>query len=269
VANFNKGKLAFFQKAIELIKNKMSFKLHYIDKLTGLNNKNALERDKIHLMKAMIVGEMQNQRNKGTENTASLLYCDISNLKTVNDTYGHDVGDIGIKRISHALRSCLREGDYIARIYNGDEFVAFLPNCPKADAKHVVDRIHEKIAVSFDDIRDSYPVMANMSCDVGIADTSEISTPKSLDNKSVSDYYEKLKKLAEDRMYDEKKLMAGSISDEQKLMRLLSSDLRDSTRLGIDYGDDVAFEGMLRLRREARQKYLAEKDQAEKRIINR
>ena len=74
--------------------------------------------------------------------SAAVLFFDLDHFKHVNDTLGHDIGNILLKTVSERLKSCLREGDTVARL-GGDEFVIML-----ADLAHPEDvpAITQKIA---------------------------------------------------------------------------------------------------------------------------
>ena len=91
------------------------------DSLTGLSNRRALP------------AVLRDSFSTG----AAILFFDLNDFKSINDSYGHAVGDDCLKRFAHALQECFRPGDAIIR-YAGDEFVVVARG---ADAKQVADRI--------------------------------------------------------------------------------------------------------------------------------
>ena len=102
----------------------------YMDPLTGILNRCGFERTYRRIRSAL------HERRQ----PLSLFMIDLDNFKTINDTYGHTMGDKVLKYFSHLLRSSLREEDAIGRI-GGDEFVVLLPNLPKEDAAKIAERI--------------------------------------------------------------------------------------------------------------------------------
>lgn len=66
-------------------------------------------------------------RHKRRE-THALLYVDLDEFKTVNDTYGHDVGDALLIKVTDAMVAACRPGDFVARL-GADEFCVFLKGC--------------------------------------------------------------------------------------------------------------------------------------------
>jgi diguanylate cyclase (GGDEF)-like protein len=69
----------------------------------------------------------------------ALLFLDLDHFKVINDTLGHEVGDMLLQAVAERLRTCVREQDSIARI-GGDEFVVILVEMPNTEAVASVAR---------------------------------------------------------------------------------------------------------------------------------
>ena len=74
----------------------------------------------------------------------SMMMLDIDHFKNVNDTYGHDMGDVVLKNIAAVLRQTGRDSDIIAR-YGGEEFIIFLNNTDIEGAKIAAERIRAAV----------------------------------------------------------------------------------------------------------------------------
>jgi diguanylate cyclase (GGDEF)-like protein len=86
-----------------------------------------------------------------TDGRLSVVLLDIDHFKSLNDTYGHVVGDNVLRQIAQALRDCGREYDTIAR-YGGEEFAAVLPGCSSALALQVAERLREAVEGASTDV---------------------------------------------------------------------------------------------------------------------
>lgn len=75
----------------------------------------------------------------------SVIFIDVDNLKVINDTYGHDMGDFTLQQVANAMKACTRaETDWVAR-YGGDEFVVCLNSADEVGARNTVERIKKDI----------------------------------------------------------------------------------------------------------------------------
>ena len=81
---------------------------------------------------------------KKTHKTTSLIMIDIDNFKELNDTYGHQNGDIVLKEMANILRDSSRDGDYVCR-YGGEEFSVILTQTNKDHGFIIAERIRQKI----------------------------------------------------------------------------------------------------------------------------
>ncbi|MBV5293520.1 MAG: EAL domain-containing protein [Curvibacter lanceolatus] len=110
--------------------------LAFYDPLTQLPNRRLL-LDRLH--HAMAASSRSGQ-------SCALLFIDLDNFKTLNDTRGHDVGDMLLQQVAQRLRGCLREGDTVSRI-GGDEFVVILEGLPASplDAASLAEQVGEEI----------------------------------------------------------------------------------------------------------------------------
>ena len=85
---------------------------------------------------------------------------DIDNFKSINDTYGHQVGDCVIKSLANCLTNCTRGSDYVFR-YGGEEFTVLLSNTDIKGAKQLAERMRaavENVVCICDDVNVSYTV---------------------------------------------------------------------------------------------------------------
>lgn len=75
-----------------------------------------------------------------SEKPLSILYFDLDNFKTINDTYGHDIGDKVLKMAAKQIRDMVRKGDSVIR-WGGEEFIVVLPAAGAKEANDVIERI--------------------------------------------------------------------------------------------------------------------------------
>jgi diguanylate cyclase (GGDEF)-like protein len=126
-----------------------------LDGLTGLYNKRAL----------IEVGGQKLKSAKRFQKPLSLLVCDIDHFKKVNDTYGHDVGDVVIKGFADVLKRVKRDTDAVGR-FGGEEFVIVCEETDERGAEQLAERIRSELsAVKFH----SELGPLQVTCSVGVA----------------------------------------------------------------------------------------------------
>jgi diguanylate cyclase (GGDEF)-like protein len=76
-----------------------------------------------------------------------MLFVDLDNLKTINDSFGHRIGDEAIRLSGQALRASARESDIVARI-GGDEFLVAGPVAADDEVPALAERLREAVASS-------------------------------------------------------------------------------------------------------------------------
>jgi diguanylate cyclase (GGDEF)-like protein/PAS domain S-box-containing protein len=210
--------------------------LAFFDQLTGLPNRTLLLDRARQAMKS-------NARN-GT--CAALVFIDLDNFKTLNDTLGHDIGDILLKQTAIRLAGCIDGDDTVSR-FGGDEFVVLLTNIKALDEKEAAicaEAAGEKMLRAFDEAfvfgQYSYPCTAS----IGIALFSE-------DSQSLDE----LLKHADLAMYEAKAAGRNGLRFFDPQMQTifatraaLETDLRDDIRSGnlaLYYQPQVDSEGRM------------------------
>jgi diguanylate cyclase (GGDEF)-like protein len=106
-----------------------------VDSLTNVFSRSFLRE----LLQGEISRAERNNRPLG------LVMCDVDNFKSVNDKFGHLMGDYVLAQIAGILKSCVRGSDYVVR-YGGDEFLIVLSETDAAGSEIVMKRIQQKVA---------------------------------------------------------------------------------------------------------------------------
>ncbi|WP_153979553.1 sensor domain-containing diguanylate cyclase [Paenibacillus xylanilyticus] len=136
------------------------------DLLTGLKNRRFFQQKMLESLE----GYRANQRE------FSLLVVDIDHFKSINDTYGHPVGDLVLGNLAGLLQSVSRSTDVVAR-YGGEEFVIILTDCTAEQAVITAERYRSQVA-SAD--WGAY----NITVSIGAATVAEEDTDQSLFQKA-------------------------------------------------------------------------------------
>lgn len=109
-------------------------RLTITDELTGLYN--------FRYLSQFLTIEVKRSTRYGKK--ISVLFIDIDNFKTVNDTHGHLVGSATLREMGQFFKPMVRETDVLVR-YGGDEFVVILPECPLEGAKNLAERLRSAV----------------------------------------------------------------------------------------------------------------------------
>ena len=137
----------------ELTKEKLVLQqLSSRDSLTGLYNRFKLEESFEY--------EQKQSRRYNTE--LSVILMDIDDFKSVNDNYGHNVGDIFLKEIAEILKTSFRDVDTVGR-WGGEEFLILLPKTNLADSKQIAEEVRKKIELY------SFAEIDNRTASFGVA----------------------------------------------------------------------------------------------------
>ncbi len=121
-----------FRREIAFLEHRRLMETHaHHDPLTNLLNRRGLEH---------AASRISPEASKGR----AMLYFDVDNFKTINDTHGHDVGDVVLAAIADRIGQVLRSDAVFAR-QGGDEFSVLLPDIARGDVAPLADRLCQVI----------------------------------------------------------------------------------------------------------------------------
>lgn len=159
--------------------------LYIRDSLTGMYNRMAYQK--------LAVPLFEKCRNENVP--LMIMFVDLDRLKYINDTFGHDMGNIAIRAIATAIMNCCPE-DGIAMRYGGDEFVVLIPGFQQQDADRFVKKLNREIALERNIRNTGFCIEASM----GYVITTDEPT------MNMNDYINQ----ADERMYEVKKQKKAS-----------------------------------------------------------
>lgn len=150
IANMTLGK---YQRKLELMAS--------TDKLTGVANRQAFEE---YFAKSLTQSVLEST-------PMSVLLLDIDHFKRVNDSHGHNIGDLVIQTLSQQLKEHLRSDDLLCR-WGGEEFLILLPGCHLSQAGEIAEKFRKlveerKLTVN------GFEICVTISCGVAECRTSE------------------------------------------------------------------------------------------------
>ena len=133
------------------------------DELTGLPNRRTFDER----LEEVIARHRRAQRSLG------LIMLDIDHFKSVNDTYGHAVGDRVLEQVAGALENSVRQIDVPAR-FGGEEFAVILEEAERQEARMVAERIRSDVeAMTFEAASESFSCTVSLGVALWPSDAGE------------------------------------------------------------------------------------------------
>jgi diguanylate cyclase (GGDEF)-like protein len=145
----------FFTELWEVINVVISSQC-YFDSLTGLLNRSAF--------RLIISKELEKAKRNDTDNY--IVMADIDNFKSVNDHYGHAIGDTVLINIAKFFMEHIRKGDTLAR-YGGEEFIFFVSDSTEKTVQTVMDRM--RVALEHYPVPISNNLVINVTASFGVS----------------------------------------------------------------------------------------------------
>ncbi len=145
-----------------------------LDALTGLANRSSFEEK--------MIDEFERIERYQTQ-AFSIIFFDIDHFKSINDTYGHLIGDHVLKSISTQCKSLLRTNDMLAR-WGGEEFVVILPMIDAEGAQIVAQKMRKYIEAYI------FEQVGNITCSFGVSQYQLGDTPTALLHRCDNAMYE-------------------------------------------------------------------------------
>jgi len=147
--------------SISAVKNSDGVVTHYVASHIDITERKAAEEKIQHLAfydpltqlpnRRLLMDRLQHAIASGARSgrKGALLFIDLDHFKTLNDTLGHDIGDLLLQQVAQRLASCVREGDTVARL-GGDEFMLILEDLSEhpVEAGAQTEAVSEKILIA-------------------------------------------------------------------------------------------------------------------------
>lgn len=166
-----------------------------VDKLTGLENRRALEKDGMQILSI----EGRNKKD------VAVLMLDFDHFKKVNDEFGHMAGDDALKALAKIIKNNIRQGADSAYRFGGEEFLVLLPGATTMEAKSVAEKIRLAIENASISVRDKKgnEIILNKTVSIGISGTDQISDWKKEKHavKDTKNFFDSLIRMADAALY--------------------------------------------------------------------
>jgi diguanylate cyclase (GGDEF)-like protein/PAS domain S-box-containing protein len=168
-------------------------RLAIVDELTGLYNRRGFQT----------LGEQQLKLARRTRHAPTLVFVDVDDMKTINDSYGHKAGDRALCDTALVLRESFRESDILGRL-GGDEFVVFA-----VDAGDRRDLLRDRVYARLEQLNARGENPYRLSLSVGVLSC----------RPEEAHSIEALIALADDLMYERKSARPSRVAEELRVVR--------------------------------------------------
>lgn len=236
------GKSAIMSIIKDITERKIAEKkieqLAFHDTLTGLPNRYLLNIK----LEEMIA-------NSNTPNhKIAILFIDLDRFKIVNDTLGHNYGDLLLQQVSERLTKCVRKSDVVSR-YGGDEFVIVLNNCNDMQDNSIFQRILDSFHKSFHVNNNEIFISPSIGISLYPKDGDTANTL--IKNADTAMYLAKEKGKNNYKFYSQKlyKMITRRMDIEHGLRKAIENnefELLYQPQIDIKYNKISAFEALLR-----------------------
>ena len=129
------------------------------DPLTGVSNRRSFD--------TAVTERLREQR------PYAVLFADLDRFKQLNDTHGHEVGDRALRLFAGVMKTSFRPDDLVAR-FGGEEFVVYLPDCDREQAREAAERVRDDLALAL-----TAGGVPSFTVSIGVADYRHV--PNSFD----------------------------------------------------------------------------------------
>lgn len=133
------------------------------DPLTGICNRRKFSEQ--------LQAEVQESKRYGMP--LALIFFDVDHFKKVNDTYGHDAGDMVLKEIARIVSDTIRQTDIFAR-FGGEEFVILVHNNDVRTGRDLAEKIRSRVSHHI------FPLVGRVTCSLGVAQFYPDDSPEAL-----------------------------------------------------------------------------------------
>jgi diguanylate cyclase (GGDEF)-like protein/PAS domain S-box-containing protein len=213
--------------------------LAYYDDMTGLPNRRLFIKN----LQEAIVSSRQNDR------LLAVFYLDIDRFKIINDSFGHDYGDMLLLQLAERFSRCISEHDFLART-EGDEFALFFSGVNHPDQ---VDKMAQRIYSVLEEPFSLEQYQLHITASIGIAILSE----EEEDADSLTKYADIALTLAKEKGKSDYRVFNSDMKTVSLQRLTLESELRKALQhnelllhfqpqMDIESGDIVGFEALVR-----------------------